>query len=157
VTERGYHYGDLVVLRACMRATGRDRVIATAGAFPDVNVVGVSGLYGRWVVLRRFSDYRGDPCYGVGQSTVDARTGRRARTFRDSVCPGEEDPRLVQSDDPLAVTSRGIPAWIAGDRLLTAAPGGIAEIDRGNLAGLRPNGEAIEWTHDGMPRSALLP
>ena len=156
VTQGSYDEGDSVVLRACMLATGRDRVFAGAFNFPDGDSLAVTGLYDRWIVLLRASNSRYDPCQGgYRQSTIDARTGRSARVIGAPLCGSV--PRLLQAGDPLAVTARGVPAWLTDGRLLTAAPGRVAEIDRGNIAALRANGDAVEWTNDGVPRSAVLP
>ena len=39
-----------------------------------------------------------------------------------------------------------------------AAPGGgVTELDRGAISGLRARGTAVAWTRDGEPRSAELP
>ena len=43
-------------------------------------------------------------------------------------------------------------------RLIAAAPGGgVGELDRGRIEGLRARGTFVEWTNDGTPRSMELP
>ena len=160
VTEGGYE--ERQVLRACVRATGRDPVIAQAdGGFGNGDAVSAVGLDRHWVMLVQSTFTRYDPCAGGHtQRPVDARPGRRGRATRAPYCGGE--PSLATSASQTAVTDRGIAAWTVGEgdgrRLLAAAPGGgVTELDRGAISGLRAQGTAVAWTRDLEPRSAELP
>lgn len=56
-----------------------------------------------------------------------------------------------------AITDRGIPVWLAGDRLLAPSDHGTVELDRGNaIVSIHASGDRVTWTHDGAPRSAEL-
>ena len=56
-----------------------------------------------------------------------------------------------------AITDRGIPAWLAGDRLLALNRCGPVELDHGGtIANLSASGATVAWTHDGSPRTAAL-
>ena len=116
VTERTYDETVLVV-RACMLATGRDRAVAEALPGFD-ELLRIVGLDRRWIVVRRSRIPRtGDSCE-VTQSAIDARTGGIRREVRAHPCQG--DLPLATEGDPLAVTSRcrgmGLRASPAGTR-----------------------------------------
>ena len=158
VTQRTYNE-SVLVLRACMLATGRDRAIDEAQAAAD-ELLDVVGLDRRWIVVRRSEVTRTGGSCGQTQSAIDGRTGARPRTVETYGCVGGLP--LAAEGAPLAVTSRGVAAWVADvagvRRLLTADPGRrVVELDRGSIEGLRARGTAIEWTHDGAPRSMELP
>jgi hypothetical protein len=158
VTRRTYNE-TVLVMRACMLATGRDRVVAEA--LPGFDEwLDVVGLDRRWIVVQRGHILRtGDSCE-VMQSAIDGRTGGILREARAYACEGDEP--LAAVGEPLAVTSRGVAAWVAEEagvrRLLAAGPRErVVELDRGAIDGLRARGTAIVWTHDGQPRSQELP
>jgi hypothetical protein len=156
VTQRTYFDGYLLVLRACMLATGRDVDIAQAevGLGGD-ELLDIAGLDRQWVVLSRGRVLRTGESCELTQETIDARPGGIPRETRTHPCQGE--PPLASAGEPLAVTSRGIPAWVAGEQLLTGGPdGSVAEVDRGAIENLRASGTAVEWTRDGVPRSVEL-
>ena len=161
VTEGAYADGERQVLRACVRATGRDRVIAQAdNGFGNGNAVYVAGLDRHWVLIERSYFTRYDSCAEYGQRPVDARTGRRGRATGAPWCT--DDSTLAGTDQQLAVTDRCIAAWTVADgdalRLLAAAPGGgVTELDRGAIAGLGARGTSVDWTNTGAPRSMELP
>ena len=159
ITQRYYDDRFRQVLRACLHATGRDRVIAQANEGEgNGDTLLVPGVDRNWAAVLRISSSRYDPCGGgFTLSTTDARTGKVAReTEFDADC--ETQPAVPVPGTPLAITTRGVAAWVDDERLLAAAPGrGITELDRGAIAGLRARGADVEWTRDGAPRSMELP
>jgi hypothetical protein len=61
---------------------------------------------------------------------------------------------------PLAITEQGAAAWLVAEagvtRLLVAVRGEVRELDRAaSITDLRAAGDAVAWTHDGTPRSAV--
>ena len=161
MTESSYE-GTSQKVCACRRATGRERVLAQAddgvGNGDAVDVAGLEYALGpdRAQLLH--------PLRPV-QEVRPAPDRRAQRTARAGHPPDLVRRRRLAPGGPsgreLAVTSRGIAAWTAEDgarRLLAAAPGGgVTELDRGAIDGLREQGTAVAWTRDGEPRSAELP
>jgi hypothetical protein len=160
---QGLYYGRLIqVLRACVKASGRERVIAQENeGIGSGTWDAVFGLDRHWILLGRQSFDRYDACAGgVEIFPMDARTRRRGRTASLRWCP--EGAPFPAPDTPVAVTARGIAAWLSGEagdgRLVYAAPGGRAEeLDRGAIAGLEARGTSVDWTNSGAPRSMELP
>ncbi len=162
VTRASYARGAIEVVRACWRATGADPVVATAhddgsGTAPNLAVLGADA---RWLVFA-YSEVEsrynpGGYCYGPEVFTVDVSAGRRVRKAVSDVPVCVEDFALP--GDPVAVTDSGSPAWVHGGRLLARGEGGKAvELDRGEIAGLRAEGNRLHWTNAGVPKTAELP
>jgi hypothetical protein len=105
VTEGAYADGERQVLRACVRATGRDRVIAQAdNGFGNGDAVSVVGLDRHWVLIERRQFTRYDPCVEYRQRPVDARSGRRGPVTSARRCT---DSTPASPQRQLAITSRG--------------------------------------------------
>jgi hypothetical protein len=148
------------VVRACVRATGADRVIALGNdALGFGTSAIVAGISGPWVVVvsGRHSRYEG--CVEARVEAIHAGTGAEGRA---AVLPWCRSTPSV--DDPAVVTDGGIPAWIvrepARSALLAAGPDGTAvELDAAGPAGLSAltaDGPRVRWLHDGAPRAAEL-
>jgi hypothetical protein len=158
VTRRT-HNETVLVVRACLLATGGDRAVAQALPGFD-ELLGVVGLDRHRIVVWRGHILRTGESCEITQSVIDARSGgirRQARTY-----PCEGGLPLPTEGAPLAVTSRGVAAWVSDQdgvrRLLAAGPDErVVELDRGAIEGLRARGAAVEWTRDGAPRSMELP
>ena len=103
ITGRTYFSGYLLVLRACMLATGRDREVAQAELGAD-ELLDVVGLDRRWIVLSSGHILRTTDSCRQTQRVVDGRTGGM---LRETVAPCEGPP-LARAGAPLAVTSRGV-------------------------------------------------
>jgi hypothetical protein len=165
VAVTGAQYGDdgddftTTVIRGCDLATRRDLVLAQAGeAFPDRHELTVIGVDRTWVLFSREHYSRPEPCATRWVQTVDVATGRRRAPslLGTSACgaPGVATPA---PGTPFAITEHGAAAWIdSGARLLVAVRGEVRELDRAaTIADLRAAGDAVTWTHDGTPRSAV--
>lgn len=148
------------VIRACVRATGRDRVLAQFISVLDGDSGRVLAAAGRWVALLKTSFARGDPCAYEEVLIFDARSGARGRR-----APILCDPGRAPGDPGTTVITRdGIPAWMASDptrsAVITAArDGALVELDSGRpgaITGLVADGATVRWLHDGVPRSAPL-
>ena len=162
VTQGLYHGRLIQVLRACVKATGRERLIAQENeGFGSGTWAAVFGLDRHWILLGHQSFDRYDACNGgVDVFPVDPRTRRAGRTASLGWCP--EGAPFPAPDAPVAVNDRGVASWLSGEpgdrRLVYAAPGErAAELDRGAIDGLRASGTAIEWSNAGEPRSRELP
>lgn len=158
--DHWYFREPVGLIRACVRATGDDPVIARAYTFDGSGyLLDVAGVGGRWVVLRRIYASRYAGCAWVEIEVVSPVTRARGREGA-LAC---DSPRMPIDGAPLVVTDRGVPAWIArdetGSRLVTTAPEATIELDTagpGGLTGLTADGSFIRWVHDGEPRSAVL-
>ena len=86
------------MLRACVRATGRDRVIAQAdNGFGSGDAVSVIGLDRHWVLIERRQFTRYDSCVEVRQRPVDARSGRRGCVTSGRRCSADNGaPRSME-------------------------------------------------------------
>jgi hypothetical protein len=141
----------VTVVRACVRGTRRDRVIASLGATmygPDLAAVAARR---GWVVLSESASAKD----GTGTYAAEWRTvhvdGRRGRTM--STGGGVDGPRAAQ----FTVTDAGVPARIHGDRVMSVdAAGRNVQLDRGAVADLGASGTSLTWTNAGVPRSATL-
>jgi hypothetical protein len=147
ITRR--RYSGTVVLRGCDLVTRRDAVVgeqeSNVGYDGTLDVIGVDRT---WVLLRYTSSDRYDGTVSVQIATADVSSGERTATFG---LAGVAAPQA----GAFAVTDRGIPVWLAGDRLLALNARGPVELDRGGaIGGLRASGDTATWTHDGTPRSA---
>jgi hypothetical protein len=144
-------YSNTIVLRGCDLATRRDVVVgeqeSDLGNDSALDVIGVDRT---WVLLRYSSMYRYDGTVSVQIATADVSTGEQQAPF---ALTGVAAPQ----PGSFAITDRGIPAWLAGDRLLALNRHGLVELDRNHaIANIRASGEAITWTSDGAPRSEEL-
>jgi hypothetical protein len=146
-------YANTIVLRGCDLVTRRDAVVgeqeSNIGNDGTVKVVGVDRT---WVLLRYASADRYDGTGTVEIATADVSTGDQKARF---ALTGVASPQAGS----FAITDRGIPVWLAGDRLvaLGARGPGTVELDRGNaIAGIQASGDRVTWTHDGAPRSAQV-
>jgi hypothetical protein len=147
------------VLRACLRAVGRDFVVAqdsgTSAAWSATQVIRAAAPY---LVLARRVGSRYDRCLNTQLQTVDLRSGR-VPYF--SAIPCGDEP---YDTTPLAITGSGAPAWIIdrpdGARLLAIdGDRGLLELDRGvpgSLGALRAEAGTVYWSHAGALRSAKL-
>ena len=159
--DYGFEGDPVDIVRACVRATGYDPVVARAfesvGNGSTLTVVGVDR---EWVVLLRFSSDRYSGCGTAYVEVVDAGSLASGRGGGIRDC----DPaRLPVRGAPLVVTEQGAPAWIVrdatGSRLITAAGLGTIELDGGgpdSITGLVAEGPAVRWLYDGAPRSVVL-
>ena len=141
-------YPSTIVLRGCDLTTRRDVVVGEqeshVGNSGALDVVGVDRT---WVLLRYSDVYRYDGSVSVQFATADVATGDRKAPFSIDKLPQPQAGAF-------AVTDRGIPVWLAGDRLLAPARRGVVELDHGAIAGIRSSGERVWWTNNGTPRSA---
>jgi hypothetical protein len=166
ITQATYslYDGDIVttVVRGCDLVTRRDLVVEQAASvLPNTNDVAVIGVDRTWVMFAREDYARPEPCAQRWVQTVDVATGRRSRriVLGTPACgpPGVPTPT---PGTPLAITEQGAAAWLVADagvtRLLVAVRGEIRELDRAaSIADLRAAGDAVAWTADGTPRSAV--
>jgi hypothetical protein len=150
------------VLRVCLRATGADPPVAQgfgdlSGSNSGVGVAGVSGL---WVVIVKTFTSR----YSCGVAEIHpVRAGTRAtgRRTRFDIC----GPATPSSPTAVAVTERGVPAWLVtdddGSRLYAIGSAGEPVLldsgAPGTIDDLRPENTRVAWTNAGEPRSAELP
>jgi hypothetical protein len=139
------------VLRGCDLVTRRDAVVgeqeSTIGDDGTLDVIGVDRT---WVLLRYASADRYDGTVSVRIATADVATGDQKAPFPLADVPAPQAGSF-------AITDRGIPAWLGGDRLLALNRHGVAELDRGQaIADIRASGNTLTWTRDGEPRSAEL-
>jgi hypothetical protein len=146
------------VIRACVRATGADPVIAQAGGSSASNeTMTVAAIRDPWIVLVRTSSNRYHTCAPTVIEVIDpigARAGRGAWLSCD---------RGPRPGSPTVVTDGGAPAWIerGAERssLFTTRGDGAVELDAAGpdgLTGLAAEGSTVRWLHDGAPRSAVL-
>ena len=161
------HYGGdgffgSTITRACVRATAQERILGqTSFGLGDGGHVDPVGASGTWVVSVRTSMSRYDGCVDATVRAVEVVTGTEGRSGSVPWC----QPSLLPDEgEPVAVTDRGIPAWIvrdrAGSRVLFAGADHVpTELDRGgrdSIAALRAEGSRVLWTRDGEPRTAEL-
>ena len=165
VTEVSYRHADgSEHLRACLRGAGRDVVVASAFTFfgDGASLQGVTGSAGR-VAYATVAGDRYIQCDWQVR-VVDVATLGVVRSGRMN-CLGAQGPFREQ---PFVLTTAGAPAWVSrfrygppdggppdGPSLLTiAADGRVVELDRGDIANLRAEGEDVVWTNGGVPRRA---
>lgn len=151
--------GRTEVIRACLRTSGEDPVVAQANA-NDSGGDGVSvvGARAGWFVLSTgySTKYDADGSSSSSRSAesrsvrhIDGRPGRAVRE-----CEGR-GLRVAFTGDPVTVTDAGVAAWIRDSRVLAAgADGCVTELDRGDVAALSASGAQVTWTNAGEPRSA---
>jgi hypothetical protein len=156
------HYGSagegVRVLRGCDLRLGRGHVLSQApDAFPDTDTVEPVAIAGTWAVLVHHRTVRPEPCEQLDVRAIDVARGLGLPWTRLSSLACSPPPLAPPvRGGAVAVTAAGSVAWIAGDALLAATAGKASELDRGGtLAGLRAEGDAVVWTHDGAPRSAV--
>lgn len=148
ITRR--RYPGMILLRGCDLATGRDAVLgeqeSSSGYEGGMDVIGVDRT---WVLLRYYiATVRGDVDTPTEIATADVSTGDQNPPF---ALNGVAEPQAGS----FAITDRGIPIWLAGDRLLALDRKGVTELDRGGtITNIHAVGNAVSWTHDGTPRSA---
>lgn len=158
VTRARLRHGD--VLRACLIATGEDRVVAA-----DLQRAGVATLSGDWLLVVEDRDDVRDACVeaagraAIEVRAVNARTGVIGR--RGMACSAELPPGRGA-----AVTASGAPAWIRADPasgedvLRTISDDGrLGALDRappGALGGLRAEGDGVVWSRGGVELRARL-
>jgi hypothetical protein len=158
--DYGFEGDPVDIVRACVRASGHDPVIAQA--FQSVgngDTLYVAGVDRDWVVLVRVYTSRYDGCSSTVVEVVDAASLRHGR----GAGIGCDAGRLPLRGAPMVVSEHGAPAWIVRDatasRLVTAAGRGTIELDSGGpdtITGLVASGPAVRWLHDGAPRSVVL-
>ena len=157
VTKASYGRGwnRATALRACLRATGADPVVAGG----SLHRLEVAGLAGEWVVLTREPvDSRGIDWVGIEvHAAGSGRAGPPATVY------GGYHERMPGPGGPIVVTASGVPAWIVTRAdswaLVTIAGSTLLTLDAtgpGGLSGLAADGTRVQWLHDGEPRSADL-
>ena len=146
LTQR--RYPSTIVVRGCDLTTRRDVVVGEqeshVGNSGALDVVGVDRT---WVLLRHSDTDRYTGSGSVQIATADVATGDRKAPFSLEGVPAPQAGAF-------AVTDRGIPVWLGGDRLLALDRRGVVELDHGVIAGIRSSGERVLWTNNGTPRSA---
>ena len=141
-------YPSTLVLRGCDLKTRRDVVLGEQESHVgNSGALDVIGTDGTWVLLRYSDADRYTGSVSVQIATADVAGGERIAPFGLTREPGPQAGAF-------AITDRGIPAWLAGDRLLTLDRRGVVELDHGAIAGLRSSGVTVVWTNGGAPRSA---
>ena len=147
LTQRRYSW--TVVLRGCDLATRRDVVIGEQESHIGNNgALDVIGVDRSWALLRYSDADRYSGSESVQIARADVATGERKAPFSLG------DVAAPQAGS-FAITERGIPVWLAGDRLLALNRNGVVELDRGGtITVIRANGNAVTWTNDGAARSA---
>jgi hypothetical protein len=139
-----------VVVRACDLATGRDHVAAQSYSEYDYeSTLDFVGFDRTWAVftdtINEFDDGHDSTI-----TAFDAVSGRGV-SYHSEYNGGREYPLPTTA---YAVTDRAVLTWIAGTTLYALAQGQVRTLDSGGaLAGLRAEGDAVVWTHDGAPRS----
>jgi hypothetical protein len=156
-------YGDLQhFVRACVRGTRDDPVIARFIAELDGEFGEVLGVGGRWVVLLRWFMTRYDGCVSERVISVDAVARERGRAADIPRCDNARSP---QKGEPVVVTDGGVPAWIVRtpDRsaVYAAGPqrGSVVQLDAAGpdgITGLVAEGRVVRWLRDGVARAAEL-
>ncbi len=141
-------YASTIVLRGCDLTTRRDVVVGEqeshVGNSGALDVVGVDRT---WVLLRYSDTDRYTGSGSVQIATADVATGDRKAPFPLANVAAPQAGAF-------AITDRGIPVWLAGDRLLTPGRRDVVELDHGAIADIRSSGERVSWTNNGTPRSA---
>jgi hypothetical protein len=141
-------YPSTLVLRGCDLKTRRDVVLGEQESHDgNDGTLDVVGIDGTWVLLRYSDTERYTGSVGVQVATADVATGESKAPFSLNGVPAPQAGAF-------AITDRGIPAWLAGGRLLTLNRRGVVELDHGAIAGLRSSGVTVVWTNGGAPRSA---
>jgi hypothetical protein len=152
----------VAVLRACLRATGRDAAVV-GGLETEAHSVDLLGIDRDWVVISLETFFRQVFCGDVHLRVIAAGSHRAGRDATFEVCPDAE-PFRPFANSPLAVSDGGGLAWVtripSGERLLAfGVSGPLRELDRGPvgaIAGLHAQGRAVVWTNGGPTRSADL-
>ncbi len=152
-------YGEQVdgttVIRGCDPSTGRDHVLVQN--YTDFSVssgLRLVGLDRTWAVFVQSTVDRS----GAGPTTLtvaDAATGRtRAVAIAGDADRSHPSPT---SENGFTVTDTGAFAWLGGGALYAlAGTGRIVVLDQGEtITGLRSDGDAVLWTHDGTIRRAV--
>ncbi|MCP9489194.1 MAG: hypothetical protein MSC31_04900 [Solirubrobacteraceae bacterium MAG38_C4-C5] len=142
-------------MRACLRDTGRDRVVGQASSsFGSGSAVGGPRSDGDWIALYRDGISRYYGCEFTEIETLNLRTDQRGAPFD---LPGCETPR---DDEPDAITDTGVLAYVAQKEgrwsVVAFAPGG-EQLDTGppgSITNLRAEGSILRWENAGQPRSA---
>jgi hypothetical protein len=150
-------YGDswdgAKVIRGCDPATGRDRVILEGIAlFDSADVPHLLGLDRNWAVFLEDSSER--DAVDLVVIVVDGLTGHTTSVDLSTGAGLAYPPPSVAGG--FAVSGRGVLGWLAGGALYAlVGDEHVVTLDAGGvLAGLHAEGDALVWTHDGVPRRA---
>jgi hypothetical protein len=139
------------VIRGCDPATGRDRVVLEGlASFDSADVPHLLALDRNWAIFLEDSSER--DAVDLVLLVVDGLTGR-AKSIDLSSGAGLLYPPPVAAGG-FAVTDRGVLGWMAGGALYAlVGDEKVVTLDQGGLlAGLHAEGDALVWTHDGVPR-----
>jgi hypothetical protein len=155
------------VERVCIKATGEDPVVTiTVETVSGSDGGTILAAGGDFVLLRSVNEHHNQGCEPQYVETRDVTGQRPGRRADIAVC--DDMPKRDGGgydglpEPPTVVSPTGVPAWfvVRGNamRLLSVdAAGKVMELDhgaRGELDGLRSEGDAIGWTHRGEPRRA---
>jgi hypothetical protein len=149
-------------IRACLRGTGRDRVI---GIDTDGYRTFVAGSSGDWLVVGQCVGTRYERVMSLSYS-LNVRTMTRGRS--SSQADGCDGTRAPVPGAAVAIAADGAYAWIttlAAEPhptvvLAVAADGTTVELDRGpqdSLTDLAVGAGGFAWKHDGAARGPILP
>ncbi len=106
-----------------------------------------------WVVIVETHASKYEPCSILRLRVVDLERGFSGRS--GGTC--DDEAVVPRRGDPLVVTSRGGLAWVRGGVLYRlGGAGSIRELDRGEVTGLRAEGDDVVWTRDGVERRATV-
>jgi hypothetical protein len=146
-------------IRACRRSDGRDPLIDwTLSYFMLGSTLRVAGADRDWVVISNTAcGHHGDGC----TSSYRAHQAGTAREGPYVSLDSDVDPVGGPGRHGLAVSDRGLPAWVfqdaGGARLVVVRGEDVySVVDSGAPGSIRDlawSGEVLSWTHDGVPRS----
>jgi hypothetical protein len=155
VTYSGFDPFDAYIVRACLRETGRDPVVAQNA---EGSITTVAAATGEWILLTHNDATRYD-CTNSEAYTLNLRTLREGRRSKEpaDLCDGTHAPIVGSS----VLTGHGVPAWVATPRggvptVFSIAPDGTTlTLDVGtSITDLRVAGNGFAWTTDGIARYA---
>jgi hypothetical protein len=145
-----------MVVRGCDRSTGRDRVILqNYSEFGSESYLSLVGIDRTWAVFLQSVVERD----GAGPTTLTVGDTLTGRTKVAYLYNGESAPKYPPptAADGFAVTEGGVLAWMRQGVLYALVETyKIAVLDGGGaIAGVHAEGDAVVWTHDGVPRRVI--
>jgi hypothetical protein len=156
----------LTMWRACVRASGRDHLVAGGyEGFDSFDHVRVVGLSGSWLLLDR---HAGSGRYGSSMylMLIDLASGMVVSKIAVPVWPGPTHEAVLLPGGSFAWIGQGYPSPRLVVSVMLAGPGGeLTELDTAArptpespvpLTSLTTAGTTLSWLHDGESRSAPL-
>lgn len=157
VSEAVYANRSFSVVRACLKSTGRDRVVVqTRNYAEDATGFIPFGSAGPLLALGR-SDSSQYGCNPLELSVLDVRSGRVLRKGTDGTSGYGDCGPTPAAGEPVVVGATGAVAWVHANVLYgLGADEKVAILDRGAITALRVTADGVAWTRDGVERSAAL-